>query len=173
MLKKIAIVGPEASGKSVLAKELAQHYNTSYAEEYSREYLEEVGLGYSRTDLLEIAKGQIRNEDVAIKQANDWVFFDTNLVVIKIWSLYKYQKLDPKITKLHQERVYDLHLLLRPDLIYENDPLRENPSLEERNDLFEMYLHELKVSETPFRIVEGRDEKRLNSALSILESIFI
>ena len=127
MLKKIAIVGPEASGKSVLAKELAQYFNTSYAEEYSREYLEEVGLGYSRADLLEIAKGQIKNEDEAIKQANDWVFFDTNLVVIKIWSLYKYQQLDPEITKLHQERSYDLHLLLRPDLIYENDPLRENP----------------------------------------------
>lgn len=173
MLKKIAIVGPEASGKSVLTKELAQHFKTSFAEEYSREYLEGIGLAYSRSDLVEIAKGQTRNEETAIKQANDWVFFDTNILVIKIWSLYKYQKLNPRITKLHQERSYDLHLLLRPDLIYENDPLRENPSIEERNELFEMYLHELKVSQTPFRIVEGRDEKRLNSALSILESIFI
>ena len=173
MLKKIAIVGPEASGKSALTKELAQHFKTSFAEEYSREYLEGIGLAYSRADLVEIAKGQIRNEETAIKQANDWVFFDTNLVVIKIWSLYKYQQLDPQINKLHQERSYDLHLLLRPDLIYENDPLRENPSIEERNELFEMYLHELKISDTHFRIVEGRDEKRLNSALSILESIFI
>ena len=37
---KVVLFGPESTGKSTLAKELADHYNSIYIEEYAREYLQ-------------------------------------------------------------------------------------------------------------------------------------
>lgn len=173
MLKKIAIVGPEASGKSFLTETLAKHFNTSYAKEYSREYLSKIGLNYRKDDLINIAKGQIKLEEKAIKLAKEWVFFDTEILVIKVWSSYKYGSVDPRILEQLKSRNYNLYLLLKPDLVYENDPLRENPSFEERTELFNIYKRELKQSNQVFKVVEGIGEERVKSALKILESIFI
>ncbi|VAW30185.1 hypothetical protein MNBD_BACTEROID07-850, partial [hydrothermal vent metagenome] len=39
MLKRIAITGPESTGKSELAAWLASAYQTSWVPEYAREYL--------------------------------------------------------------------------------------------------------------------------------------
>ena len=172
MLKKVAIVGPEASGKTRLAYELAQHYRSVFAKEFAREYLQNIGLSYKKDDLLKIAVGQLNAEDEAIKEASGLVFFDTNLLVIKIWSLYKYGKVDQRIVQLHHSRAYNLHLLLKPDLIYEEDPLRENPSIEDRMELFELYKKELKENGDEFAVVEGSGKNRLKAALKILDSKF-
>ena len=58
---KVVLFGPESTGKSTLAKELADHYNSIYVEEYAREYLQKK---YdfnqeicSYDDLIPIAKG--------------------------------------------------------------------------------------------------------------------
>ena len=42
--------------------------------------------GGNLDDLLEIVKGQILNESLAINKANDFIFCDTNILVTKIWS---------------------------------------------------------------------------------------
>ncbi|MEQ8908245.1 MAG: AAA family ATPase [Vicingaceae bacterium] len=172
MLNRIAIVGPEASGKSELTKKLATHFDTSFAPEFAREYLSRIGLDYKKLDLLKIALGQIEEEEKAIKHAKEWVFFDTNLLVIKVWSLFKYNSIDARITYFQEEREYDLHLLLRPDLEYKDDPLRENPSLADRETLFNIYKEELIASNERFEIVEGNGENRLKNALAILHSTF-
>src|SRR6185369_14130897 len=62
-LKKIAIIGPESTGKSTLCELLAQHYNTQWCPEFAREYLLTHGTDYSYDDLLYIAKGQLAMED--------------------------------------------------------------------------------------------------------------
>ena len=37
---KVVLFGPESTGKSSLAKELAVHYNTFYVDEFARNYLQ-------------------------------------------------------------------------------------------------------------------------------------
>ena len=37
---KVVLFGPESTGKSTLAKELADHFKTDFVEEYAREYLQ-------------------------------------------------------------------------------------------------------------------------------------
>ena len=37
---KIVLYGPESTGKSTLAKQLAEYYKTDYVQEYAREYLQ-------------------------------------------------------------------------------------------------------------------------------------
>ena len=40
---RIAITGPESTGKSMLTAQLAKHYKAVMVAEYAREYLEKLG----------------------------------------------------------------------------------------------------------------------------------
>ncbi len=65
-MKKIVVIGPESTGKSILCEQLAAHYNTLWVKEYAREYLLKNGTEYSFENLLDIAKGQVVAEELAI-----------------------------------------------------------------------------------------------------------
>ena len=62
-IKKVVIIGPESTGKSMLCSLLAKHYNAVWCAEYAREYLLKNGTAYTFEDLLVIAKGQLDLED--------------------------------------------------------------------------------------------------------------
>ena len=42
---KIVLYGPESTGKSTLAKQLAEYYKTDFVQEYAREYLQKKYFG--------------------------------------------------------------------------------------------------------------------------------
>ena len=65
-IKKIVVIGPESTGKTTLCKQLANHFNTLFVEEYAREYLLTNGKEYTHEDLIKIAAGQIKKEEDAI-----------------------------------------------------------------------------------------------------------
>jgi nicotinamide riboside kinase len=52
MLKRIAVTGPESTGKSLLTEQLARHYNTVWVPEFARSYLEKLGRPYDEDDIL-------------------------------------------------------------------------------------------------------------------------
>jgi nicotinamide riboside kinase len=54
---RVSLTGPESTGKSTLAAQLAAHYGTTFAPEFAREYLADSGPHYSPKDLEEIARG--------------------------------------------------------------------------------------------------------------------
>ena len=62
MIKKIVLIGPESTGKTTLAKQLAAHYQTTWVAEYARAYIDNLHRTYEEKDLVEIAKGQIERE---------------------------------------------------------------------------------------------------------------
>lgn len=166
-VNRIAIVGPECTGKTDLARFLAQQYQTRWVPEFAREYLENLNREYVQPDLTEIAKGQLALEDSLAKQANQFLFCDTNLIVIKIWSEFKYHSCDPEIIKLLQQRTYDLHLLTDVDLPWEDDPLREHP--DKREELFKLYESELQKSNTKFVTIRGDYATRRTKAVEAIE----
>ena len=168
---KIAVTGPESSGKSQLSEALARHYGTSWAREYAREYLPEEGGTYGLSDLDEICRGQIRNEERAIKSADELCFFDTDMLVLKVWSEFRFGTLSPVLQAAIEERTYDLRLLCRPDLPWHPDPLRESPSAAEREELFAIYRSELEAVGAKYFIVDGLGEDRLRNALRFLKSV--
>ena len=83
-LIKIAITGPESTGKSQLAEELAAYYHTVFVPEYARGFIDRLDRPYNREDILEIAKGQIREEERTIQRATRMLFCDTELIVTKM-----------------------------------------------------------------------------------------
>jgi NadR type nicotinamide-nucleotide adenylyltransferase len=171
-MHKIAIVGPESSGKTELCRALSMHFQEPWVEEFAREYLLERDGKYKEVDLWEIAKGQLDLEAKASSRTTNFLFCDTTLLVIQVWAEYKYGHCQSEILKNYKPNDYTLHLLLVPDLNYENDPLRENPGIEEREKLFETYHLKLKSSGANFAIIKGHGEERLKNSLKVLHSQF-
>ncbi|MEI7489890.1 MAG: ATP-binding protein [Bacteroidota bacterium] len=169
-LRKIAITGPESTGKSMLAGQLAVQYGTVWVPEYAREYLELNGPAYREEDILAIARGQLERETEALRKASGFIFCDTEFVVTKIWSEVKYGRCHPWISGQVERHVYDLYLLCDIDLPWEFDPLREHPG--RRKELFELYCNELTARGFPFFIVRGYGRDRLSNAISIINEQF-
>ncbi|MCX6245428.1 MAG: ATP-binding protein [Bacteroidetes bacterium] len=170
-LLRIAITGPESTGKSMLTEELADHYHTVWVPEYAREYIDRLDRPYNQDDILEIAKGQIRNENLFAGKANRILFCDTELIVTKIWSEVKYGICDPWILEGIGKNKYDLFLLCNTDLPWEADPQREHPHMREK--LFELYRKELADRGFPYDIVSGIGPDRLKNAIRFVEKVIL
>ncbi len=170
---KIAVVGPECTGKSWLCAQLAHYYQTQWVPEAARAYLEHLKRPYQYDDLTVIARLQLKSESTYFisEQTKRFLFCDTNLLVIKIWSDFKYGKTDPWITETLHQQHYDLHILTNIDLPWEEDPLREHPN--RRNELFELYVKELNSLGVNYTIVSGVGECRLQNAIRAIENAIV
>lgn len=172
-MRKIAIVGPESSGKTTLCEALAQHYRCACTKEYARTYLEGNGPGYTEDDLVRIVDGQALAEVNATQLANDrgdgLILCDTDMITIRIWSEEKFGRCHPLIAKLAQTAKYDLWLLCMPDIPWEPDPLRENPR--DRDRLFILYKTVLDDMKRNYVVVSGGRAQRLESATTAIDKL--
>ena len=167
--KKVAIIGPECTGKSELSHHLADHFTTEWVPEYARAYLDKLRRPYTQDDLIKIAHGQLRLEDEYTIDANNFLICDTNLYVIKIWSMFKYGNCPEEILKTIASRKYDLYLLTYVDSPWQDDPLREHPT--KREELYQIYLNEMKNQPVPFVEIKGDREQRKATAVSAIEKM--
>ena len=177
-VKKVVLIGTESCGKTTLTKFLAKAYNTSWAEEYGRNYIyEECGgnednLQYN--DYIKITMHQKKLEDDAIRHSNKIVFIDTEAIVTQFYCKLYEGKEDPAINEIIKRQNYDLWLYLESDVNWVEDGLRKNGS-EENRENGKMLLRELleknnilgKVS-----YVYGNYEERLDRALRIIQDEF-
>lgn len=170
-IQKIAIVGPESTGKSSLAAQLAEALGTAWVPEYARKYLQQIDRPYLQEDLTEIARGQLALEEAWLPKAKDFLICDTNLLVIKIWSEFKYGNLLPELENLIDLGAYKLHFLTYIDLPWTFDPLRENPSLEDREELFSLYKTNLEEAGVDHQVLKGGEDERLTEALSACRAL--
>jgi NadR type nicotinamide-nucleotide adenylyltransferase len=170
MIHRIAITGPESSGKTTLAEALAAYYGTLWVPEYAREYLAALGRPYRFEDIGAIARGQLQREDRYAPWAKRFLFSDTEPIVAKIWSEFKFRRCDPWILTAIESRPYALYLLTDIDLPWEDDPLREHPT--QRAPLFDLYYRELVARNLPFEVISGSRDNRLRKALGAIEARF-
>lgn len=162
-MRKIAIVGPECSGKTTLARALADHFAAPCVAEHARQYLAALEHAYNEAHLLELAIGQLNDEQDAMDGGAELVICDTDMITMRIWSEEKFGRCDPWIIAQSEERHYDLWMLCSPDIPWESDPLRENPH--DRDRLFQAYMAMLDRLNKPYVILSGSREARLKNAL--------
>lgn len=166
-MKKIAVIGPESTGKSTLCEKLATKYGVPWVAEYARDYLNGLGRIYRQSDLLEIARGQLGAEDQAAAGSEaPFLVCDTDLYVIKVWSEHKYHQCDPWILREIARRRYDLYLVTDIDLPWQSDPQREYPEPEMREYFFRIYQDIALASSVPWALITGDAASRLALAES-------
>lgn len=150
----LVFTGPESSGKSTLVHWLCQKYSLPSNPEYARIYLSSLQRKYTKEDVIFMAEQQIKSEG---KSERPWVC-DTDLLTYLIWLEVVYGISMPDWAEIVREQCDRYYFLLKPDIPWEPDPLRENP--DNRDELFDLYLDKLKIFELPYVIVEGEGEKR-------------
>lgn len=181
MLKKIVIIGPESTGKSVLSQQLANHYETTWCPEFAREYLLTNGTNYDYDDLLTIAKGQLALEDEYATTLENQsqtmlengehlpLFIDTDMYVMKVWCEFVFEKCHRFILDEIVRREYDLYLLSNIDLPWVKDELREYPDIESRKKLYRIYKDLMTNQHVPWVDISGDYEERLKKAITAVD----
>ena len=164
---KVAITGPESTGKTSLAMQLAAHFGVSYIPEYARTYVENLRRSYSWLDLVHIARKQVELEHSYAALASDYLFYDTELIITKVWFEEVYGNCPEWIDGAIRNSYIDLYLLMATDLPWVPDPVRENGG-EMREKLFAIYQNNIKFYGFPCKIIAGRDENRLTAALDAI-----
>lgn len=169
-IKRIAIIGPESSGKSDLCRTLASLFKTNWVSEHAREYLSGINRYYLESDVITIYKEQWEQECRAIIEANDILFIDTEFIIGKVWYEHVYGKSCAYFDNMIMQHPYDFYLLTYPDLPWEADPLRENPG--KGLYFFEWYKKILEAHKLPYSIVSGSGENRLQCAVKAINQHF-
>lgn len=168
--KKIVITGPECSGKTTLALKLAEVMKGVYIPEVARSLLTLTNNQYLLKDLLTIAQYQRALEQAAEGCGHGWIICDTSMLVLKIWSEYRFNEINPIITGYFQKSSADLWLLCEPLKEWHPDILRVNER--NRDQLFELYHNELVRADKEFLVVPTLPvDDRLDWVFSELQNL--
>lgn len=167
---RVAVVGPECTGKTTLCSDLATHFKTEWVGEYMREYLQQKWDNLKQTcqweDLLPIAKGQIFSENQQLTKAKDFLFCDTNLFEIMVYSYIYYRKCPDLIEQLARQHRYNFVFLTDIEVIWQPDDLRDKPN--EREEVFEIFKCFLEKYKISYIHLKGTRQERLQKVISIL-----
>ncbi|MBC2837946.1 DUF4301 family protein [Robiginitalea sp. SC105] len=171
---KVVLFGPESTGKTTLAKDLARHYREPWVPEYAREYLQDKWDRLQQTcapeDLLPIARGQMELENRLARQAERLLVCDTDLLETKVYSeTYYLGSCDPRLEEAALANRYDLYFLTDIDIPWEPDDLRDKPL--EREEMFRHFQSALRENNRRFVILSGSRETRLETAVKHIDKL--
>jgi NadR type nicotinamide-nucleotide adenylyltransferase len=164
---RIAVTGPESTGKTTLAMQLTKEFDGLYIPEFARNYVENLGRHYTFEDVETIAHAQIRQYSEASLGGKRYQFFDTWLIITKVWFRWVYGRIPDWLDNEIRKHPMDLYLLCSPDLPWEADAVRENGG-ENRIRLHEEYRKELLNYGYPFAEIEGSGDQRLQNAIEAI-----
>ena len=172
--KRVVLIGPESTGKSWLASELAARYGVPWSREFAREYVERHGdaLGYADVD--PIGRGQEQLEDAAIAlaaaQSAPLVVLDTDLVSTAVYSRHYYGDCPAWIEEAAARRLSVLYLLHHVDVpwVAEGNQ-REQP--ERRGELFEHFRATLAGAGARVAAISGGWDERQRRAVAAIDSL--
>lgn len=166
---KVAITGPESTGKSTLTQQLAAHYQDVWVPEFARSYIGGLSRPYTAADVEQIARGQQGQYQQALARARRFIFADTDLLVIKIWMLHAYGFCPDWVLQALEQQDFDLYLLMQVDLPWQEDPQREHPHL--RTYFYNWYKRELQAYGFRFAEIAGDQQHRRQNALCAIEDL--
>lgn len=167
-LVKIAIVGPESTGKSTIAEALARHYDTICVPEYAREYCRNLNREYTLQDELNMFYGQVALERSVLPLArHDLLICDTTFLTVKIWCDHLFGHTPGEVLQALRTTHYDFYLLMDIDLPWVDDPLRDFP--EDREHFMKIWREELRALGANYDLVGGLGAQRFDNALAVTQ----
>ena len=126
LIQKVVLVGTESTGKTTLARALAESFGTLWTHEYGRELWVEQGLQGTFTDFLKIALRQYQREQAGLRHANGFLFCDTNAWTTLHWSLRDSGTADARLHDLVDRTMGDyVWVLCANDFGWIDDGTRE------------------------------------------------
>lgn len=168
-IKRIVVTGPESTGKTTLSQKLAQHFNTVWAHEYAREYLDKKGRYVIEEDIPHIARGHIELEQRLAGQANRVMFIDTDLITTKIYAGHYFGSCPQFIIDQGKTREYDDRFMMNIDIPWVEDPQRDLGH--RREEFLDIFKNEYTSIGFRYTMISGSFEERFKAAICQTERI--
>lgn len=177
-VKRVVVIGAESTGKTTLARMLAERFATVWVPEFGREHWERKLAGRTITDpppfwspdeFVDIATEQQAREEAAARQANRVLFADTNAFATGTWY-ERYQKgRDPRVDAIGARDKVDLYLLCAPDVDFVQDGFRDGEHI--RGWMDRRFGEQLQSGRVPVVRIEGDYEQRFRIAVAAVETL--
>jgi NadR type nicotinamide-nucleotide adenylyltransferase len=163
--RRIVVTGPECTGKTTLAAELARSLGAPLIPEAARLFAEEHRGGLSAETVGPIAELAIRLEEDAIAASGapaPLLVRDTDLVSTVVYARHYYGSAPPWIESEALRRRADLYLLCVPDLPWVADGIRDRPR--HREELYADFERELARIGATVAVIRGSGAARSMAA---------
>ncbi len=173
-VKRAVLLGGESTGKTTLAKRLAEEFKTQAVLEYGREFWEahhDENGELSKEQLVELAKEHRRREDDALVGATEYVFIDTNAITTQYYSQLYHGETHPelkRLARLCKER-YDTVFVCDTDIPFEQDGTRQDEV--HRGQMQQALIRQLEEWGIPYVMLSGSIEERIDRAKTVLSTI--
>jgi HTH-type transcriptional repressor of NAD biosynthesis genes len=172
--RKICIVGAESTGTTTLARDLAEHYKTTWVPEYGRVYSEGKLFGdknskWRTEEFVKIAKAQCILEDSLAEASSGLLICDTNAFATGIWHERYMGNQSAQVTEIVSKRKYDLYILTGDEIPFVQDGTRDGEHI--RHSMHQKFIERLKESGTKFIVVSGDKNVRLQKACEAIETL--
>jgi NadR type nicotinamide-nucleotide adenylyltransferase len=170
--KRIAIFGPESTGKTQLAEKLAAHFKAPLVAEYAREFWDRRGV-ITLEDIPGIAREQWRREDELAAKADKLLICDTEALTTVLWSDLLYGTCSDDIRRGADQRAkhYALYLLLDIDVPFAPDPQRCFPDPADREKCLRIWRGALERRSLSYQLIRGNWTEREAAAIATIERL--
>jgi HTH-type transcriptional regulator, transcriptional repressor of NAD biosynthesis genes len=170
-VKRVCLLGAESTGKTTLARRLAERYDTLWNPEYGRPYTR---LGrpenapWTSWEFTHIARIHCWYEDFLAASANRVLFSDTDAFTT---ALFHEVYLGTPASGFEElvARPYDLFVVCGLDVPWRHDGIREFE--EQRRWMHERYLDRARSSGGPWLLAEGGLDERLRVVETAVDAV--
>jgi HTH-type transcriptional repressor of NAD biosynthesis genes len=172
LISNIVFLGAPSTGKTTLARSLAQMHQTVWMPEHGRDYWErnQVDRRLSPEQLVELAEEHLEQENEILLEADRYLFTDTNAMTTYIFAQYYYNRALPELEDMavKAQSRYDLVFLCDTDIPYDDTWDRSGDA--NRSVFQKMVLADLAWRKIPYHVLRGTLEERIKTANNILKT---
>ncbi|MGI9090867.1 MAG: AAA family ATPase [Gemmatimonadaceae bacterium] len=169
---RVVLTGSESTGKSVLARQLADHYGAELTREFLREYAITKGSGLDFTDTEPTARGQMALEDehaIRAARATKLLVQDVDLLSTVVYAHHYFGRCPEWIEQAARDRRPDLYLLLEIDVPWVRDDVRDRET--RREEMQQLFRDAVAESGAPYTVIRGSWEERLRLATNAIDRL--
>ncbi len=168
--RRVCLFGPESTGKTTLARHLAERLETVCAPEFGRTYTDVFGTECAPDDLSRIAAGQSAAIAATARAANRLLITDTDAVLTAVWSdMLTGQRPSDLAGPLP---LCDLYLLCDIDAPWVDDGTRYFPDDQVRRDFMKRCVAELRARGARWQRLSGGWLARETAAVRAISDAF-
>jgi HTH-type transcriptional repressor of NAD biosynthesis genes len=164
-VRRLALLGGESTGKTTLARALAEQLHTAWVPEYGRQRWEELRATLSVEELVAVARRQIEWEDLAsayLDEPGGWLICDTTPLTTLQYCLHDHGSAPPELQELARRR-YDCVVLCEADFAFVQDGCRRDDGFRAEQQAWTVVR--LKAMNVPFVRVIGSTAHRVDQVL--------